>query len=84
VPAMRAQSVPTPVALAVSHRPVSLSTLTTPSSAQNSLDILRARAASRQLTIDRVRLRQTDALLAISAGDIGSDAALVVGGRAPG
>lgn len=69
---------------ALTRRPASLPTLTTLSSAQNSLDTLQARVASRQLTIDRVRLRQTDALLAISAGDIGSDAAVVVGGLAPG
>jgi DnaJ domain len=82
--AMKPQPVRTPVAPAVTRRPASLSTLTTPSRAQNSLDTLPARAASRQLTIDAVRLRQTDAILAISAGDVGSDAAVVVGGLALG
>jgi hypothetical protein len=82
--AMKPQSVQTPVAPALTHRTASLSTLTTPSRPQNSLDTLPARAASRQLTIDAVRLRQTDALLAISAEDVGSDAAVVVGGLAPG
>jgi curved DNA-binding protein CbpA/TPR repeat protein len=82
--AMKPQSVRTPVAPAVTHRPASLSTLTTPSRPQNLLDTLPARAASRQLTIDAVRLRPTDALLAISAEDVGSDAAVVVGGLAPG
>jgi curved DNA-binding protein CbpA len=84
VPAMKPQPVLTPVAPAVTHRPASVSTLTTPSRAQNSLGTLPARAASRQLTIDAVRLRQTDAILAISAGDVGSDAAVVVGGLALG
>jgi hypothetical protein len=45
---------------------------------------LPARATSWQLTIDAIRLRQGDALLTISAGDVGSDAAVVVGGLAPG
>jgi DnaJ domain len=84
VPAMKPQSVPTPVAPAPAHRPASLPPLTTWSSAQNSPDTLPTRAASRRLTIDAVRLRQTDALLTISAADVGSDAAVVVGGLSPG
>jgi hypothetical protein len=83
-PAMKPQSVPRPVAPAPTHRFASLPPLTTGSSAQNSLDTLPTRAVSRQLTIDAVRLRQTDALLTISAGDVGSDAAVVVGGLSPG
>jgi hypothetical protein len=84
VDAMKPQSAPTPVAPAPTHRPASLRPLTTWSSAQNSLDTVRTRAASRQLTIDAVRLRQTDALLTISAGGVGADAAVVVGGLSPG
>jgi curved DNA-binding protein CbpA len=76
LPAMKPQSIPTPAAPAVKQRPASLSTLMAPSSAQTSLDTLPARAASQQPTID--------ALSAISAGDVGSDAAVVVGGLAPG
>jgi hypothetical protein len=64
---------------AVTHQPGSL-----PPVATSSRDTFRARAASRQLTINAIRLRQTDALLTISAGDVGSDAAVVVGGLAPG
>jgi hypothetical protein len=84
VPAMKAQSVPTPFAAAVTQQPASLPPVTPSSSAQNSLDTFPARAASRQLTIDAIRLRQTDALLTISAGDVGSDAAVVVAGLAAG
>jgi hypothetical protein len=62
----------------------SLPPVATSSGAQNSLDTLPARATSWQLTIDAIRLRQGDALLTISAGDVGSDAAVVVGGLAPG
>jgi hypothetical protein len=74
----------TSVAPAVTQRPASLPPLTTSSSAQNALDTFPARAPSRQLTIDAVRLRQTDALLTISAEEVGSDTAVVVGGLAPG
>jgi hypothetical protein len=84
VPAMKPQSLPTLGAPAPTHRPGSLPTLTTSSSAQNSLHTLPTRAAARQLTIDAVRLRQSDALLTISAGGVGSDAAVVVGGLSPG
>jgi hypothetical protein len=84
VPAMKPQSVPTPIAPAPTLWPASLPALTRSSSAQNLLDTLPTRAASRQLRIDAVRLRRTDALLTISARDVGSDAAVVVGGLSPG
>jgi hypothetical protein len=83
VPATNPQSVPGTVAPAVTPRLRSLSTLTT-SRAQSALDASPARAASRRLTIDAVRLRQSDALLTISAGEVDSDAAVVVGGLPPG
>ena len=53
---------------------------------QNSRDPASARAASRQLTINAVRLRQADepARLTISAADAGANVVVVIGGLAPG